>query len=158
MNSLLLMRHAKSSWKDAGLSDHDRPLNKRGQRDAPRMGRWLQSQNLIPDRIICSSATRTSQTATAIAKIIDCETETIEDLYLAGLETWEKVLSAQRNTQVVLAIGHNPGIEEFVETVCGEYERMPTAAIAWFTYPVKTEQFDISQLELQTIWRPKEFE
>lgn len=158
MKSLLLMRHAKSSWNDATLSDHDRPLNKRGERDAPRMARWLQSQDLLPDRIICSSARRTCQTAEVIAEAIDCEATVVDELYLANLQTWQAVLSANMDSEVLLAIGHNPGIEEFVEQVCGEYERMPTASIAWFTYPENVSKFEMGHFELQTIWRPKELD
>ena len=56
MKTLLVLRHAKSSWKDPGLADHDRPLNKRGKRDAPRMGRLLADEDLVPDLIVTSTA------------------------------------------------------------------------------------------------------
>ena len=62
MKTLLILRHAKSSWKQPELTDHDRPLNKRGCRDAPRIGRLLREQQLVPDRIISSTAERARQT------------------------------------------------------------------------------------------------
>jgi len=68
MKSLLILRHAKSSWKHPELTDHDRPLNKRGKRDAPRMGKILRSEHLIPEAIISSTAARAHVTAEAVAK------------------------------------------------------------------------------------------
>ena len=152
------MRHAKSSWANAGMQDHDRPLNKRGERDAPRMGNWLRSQELVPDQILCSSAKRTCQTAEAIATIFDCQIDVIDQLYLASLSTWKEVLSKYTNGEALLAIGHNPGIEQFVENVSGDYEQMPTAAIAWFNCDSSSPEFALNELELQTVWRPKEIE
>ncbi len=67
MKTLLVLRHAKSSWKDSGLADHDRPLNKRGKHDAPRMGTLLAKEDLVPDLIISSSAKRAKSTAEAVA-------------------------------------------------------------------------------------------
>ena len=70
MKSVLILRHAKSSWKDPDLTDHDRPLNKRGKGDAPRMGRLLKSEHLVPDTIISSTAIRAQATAEAVAKAL----------------------------------------------------------------------------------------
>lgn len=150
------MRHAKSSWADYDLTDHDRPLNKRGNRDAPQMGEWLKSHGLVPDQILCSSAVRANQTADAIAKVVDRSVEVIEDLYLASVNQWEQVLATHAGPGIVLAIAHNPGIEEFVHRVTGSYERMPTAAIAWFDVTDEDEGFSFDSLSLEAIWRPKE--
>jgi phosphohistidine phosphatase len=68
MKSVLILRHAKSSWKDPDLPDHDRPLNKRGKHDAPLMGRLLKREDLVPDVIISSTAMRARATAEAVAK------------------------------------------------------------------------------------------
>ena len=67
MKTLLLMRHAKSSWSEPGLADHDRPLNKRGKQAAPEMGKLLRKEGLVPDLILCSTARRSRQTAEAVA-------------------------------------------------------------------------------------------
>ena len=67
MKTLLIMRHAKSSWDESDMHDHDRPLNKRGKLNAPRMGRLLREQDLVPDLIITSSARRARDTAGAVA-------------------------------------------------------------------------------------------
>ena len=68
MKSVLILRHAKSSWKHPDVDDHDRPFNKRGKRDAPHMGEILQNEHLVPDLIISSSAKRARSTAKAVAK------------------------------------------------------------------------------------------
>ena len=68
MKSVLVLRHAKSSWKHPELPDHDRPLNKRGKHDAPLMGRLLKREDLVPDVIISSTAMRAGATAEAVAK------------------------------------------------------------------------------------------
>jgi phosphohistidine phosphatase len=68
MKSVLILRHAKSSWKHPELADHDRPLNRRGKRDTPLMGRLLKKEDLVPEIIISSTATRARSTAEAVAK------------------------------------------------------------------------------------------
>lgn len=153
------MRHAKSDWsKPPGVRDHDRPLNARGKRDAPRMGEFLRSQGLIPDQILCSSAVRAKATADAVAAVTGGRVDVVSDLYLADVNSWQAVLRKHAGPGLVLAIAHNPGIEEFVAHVTGHYERMPTAAIAWFENKAASVEFSIEQLNLQTIWRPKEID
>ena len=156
MKTLLLMRHAKSSWDEAGLADHDRPLNERGKRTAPLMADWLQQKGLLPDRIICSSAVRTRQTAAFMAEAYSTEPAIYEELYLAQPGTWRQVLAEHLDVDVLLAIGHNSGIEEIVERVAGEYHKMPTAAIAWFQYDGTSPEFSWDALSLLDIWKPKE--
>lgn len=173
MATLLLMRHAKSSWKDAALPDHERPLNKRGERDAPRMAEWLQAHQLLPDRILSSSAVRAARTAAAIAELAACCVEIREDLYHASCREWqlqlreiydnstsslaeESRVPPSAHLRVTLLVGHNPGLEEFVEHLSGEPHRMPTAAIAWFTQMTSHSSLATPDWELQTVWRPKE--
>src|SRR5512138_2218530 len=94
MKTLLLLRHAKSSWKHPELGDHDRPLNKRGKRTAPLLGALLQDQGLIPDLILCSSAVRTHDTAFLVAKACHYvgEIKQTHTLYLAEPQTYVEVL------------------------------------------------------------------
>ena len=77
MKTLLLMRHAKSSWDDPDVADHDRPLNKRGKKDAPRMGQWLAEQGLTPEVIVTSTAKRARKTAELVAESCGCQREPI---------------------------------------------------------------------------------
>src|SRR3990172_12140295 len=85
MKTLMLLRHAKSSWKDAEVPDHDRPLNKRGKKTAPQMGRLLSTEGLVPDLILSSTAVRARETAKAVAKDSSYKgpTELLDSLYLA---------------------------------------------------------------------------
>ena len=140
MKALLILRHAKSSWKDSSLADHDRPLNKRGKRDAPRMGKFLRKQDLVPDRIISSTAKRARNTATAVAKACHCEdkVELTQEFYHAGPGSYLTVLqNASDNDQRVMVVGHNPGMEALVTHLTGRIETMPTAAIAHVALPIE---------------------
>src|SRR6266480_4882827 len=111
MKTLLLLRHAKSSWKQPELADHTRPLNKRGKKTAPRMGALLQDEDLIPDLIICSSAVRAYTTALLVAKACSYmgEINQTRSLYLAEPEDYVEVLRqvAEKHMRV-LVVGHNP--------------------------------------------------
>ncbi|MBA62187.1 MAG: phosphohistidine phosphatase [Planctomycetaceae bacterium] len=141
MKRLLILRHAKSSWKDSGLSDYDRPLNKRGRRSAPLMGNWIAHHSLQPDVIICSTAIRAQETFHLICNSADWDGESIhtEDLYLAPPQTYLDYL-AQLPEQVesAMVIGHNPGIEALVYGQCGEYHTMPTCALAIIDFDILT--------------------
>jgi phosphohistidine phosphatase len=161
MKMLLLLRHAKSSWKYKGVSDHDRPLNKRGKRDAPRMGWLLQKENLVPDVILSSTAVRARDTTVRVAKSCYYKGQTTyaDSLYLGGTEAYLDVLKVLPNDfKKVLIVGHNPDIEEFVMIFTGQAERIPTAALAridltiedWSTLSSK------SKGRIVRIWKPKE--
>lgn len=153
---LLLMRHAKSSWDQPGLDDHDRPLNERGLRAAPRMARHLQDQGLQPDRIVCSTAKRAEQTASLVGKTCGVIPIQNENLYLADPETWREILRTQPRSKCLLIVGHNFGIEEFIEELAGDYHRMPTAAVAHFHVTQAEGPLSKENLDFVTVWRPKE--
>lgn len=161
MKTLLLLRHAKSSWADDKMADFDRPLNERGQKDAPRMGELLARHELVPDLIITSAAKRAATTAKRVAEAAGYEGEIrrIEELYLA--EAGDYITVARQvddRVSCLLLVGHNPGIEELVEELSGQAERMPTAALACLRLPInhwrelKPEQ----KVELAHMWRPRE--
>jgi len=133
MKTLLILRHAKSSWKDSGLSDHDRPLNPRGRRDAPKVGKRLREEGLIPDVLLSSTALRARQTAEAVAEEsgFEGEIQFIRELYGGGPEaTLEALRGLPDLVACALVVGHNPDLEELVDWLCGESVRMPTAALA----------------------------
>jgi phosphohistidine phosphatase len=127
MKWVLLLRHAKSSWKNPDLADHDRPLNKRGKHDAPLMGRLLKREDII----ISSTATRARATAEAVAKAYKGEIVLNKSLYAAGPEAYLGVIHDLSDEGVrVLIFGHNPGLEELVELLTGEIQLMPTVITA----------------------------
>lgn len=163
MKTLLLMRHAKSGWDNPALSDHDRPLNPRGERDAPEMGRLLVHAAVIPDRIVCSSAVRAKRTAEMVHESLNaaCELQVIDHLYHAPPKTWFSVIRELPDAaNCVLIIGHNPGLEETLLRITGEPHRMPTAAVAHLAVPIdRWEEFaSTASARLVEIWRPKEID
>ncbi len=161
MKMLLILRHAKSSWKNPGLADHNRPLNKRGKRDAPRVGRLLRDKNLTPDLILSSTAKRALDTAEAAAESsgYEGEIEPRPELYMADPEAYLRALrSVSDDYQCVMVIGHNPGLEELVETLTSAAEAMPTAALAQVELPIKRwrDLNDETEGKLVNVWRPRE--
>jgi phosphohistidine phosphatase len=115
MHRLLLLRHAKSSWDDALLDDHERPLAPRGRRAAEQICGWLVQQDISPDLILCSSARRTRETLGELMPAIRSEASIrVEDgLYGAGRDDLLARLRAVREPATsLLLIGHNPGMQE----------------------------------------------
>jgi phosphohistidine phosphatase len=160
MKSVLVLRHAKSSWKHPDLTDHERPLNKRGKRDAPRMGRLLKREHLVPDIIISSTAMRARATAEVVAKASSYDGEIVLDksLYAAGPEAYLGVIHALSDEYVrVLIVGHNPGLEELVELLTGEIHLMPTCSLAHVKFRVnKWSEIDDKIKGKAEIWRPRD--
>ncbi|HJU79346.1 MAG TPA: histidine phosphatase family protein [Nitrososphaeraceae archaeon] len=158
---LLILRHAKSSWEFSGISDHDRPLNSRGKRDAPRMGRKLLKEQLVPHLIISSSAVRAHSTAKKVAKACRFKEEILIDptLYDSGQSEYLNVLINQEDRHdIIMLVGHNPISEQLVEVLTGEIVTMPTCAVACVRLPIRSWRQIISQTkgELLNLWRPKE--
>ena len=164
MKTLMLLRHAKSSWKDSDLADHERPLNKRGKKDAPQMGRLLSAEGLMPDLILSSTAVRARQTAEAVAhaSAYEGKVELLEDLYLApaGKLLSEAQSRAPGSVGRLLLVAHNPGLEDLVEILSGTREPFPTAALAVFE--VEIEHWKELELGVETrlskLYRPKEID
>lgn len=165
MKTLLLMRHAKSSWKDQDIPDLARPLNKRGRGDAALMGQLIVDRELIPQRIISSTATRSHQTATILQDVIEKaagfsgEVSTLDDLYMAETPEYYAVLQAlPEEIERVMVIGHNPGLETLLQLLSNRIESLPTAVLAHIVLPIENwSQFTPDTTgELVDIWRPKE--
>jgi len=135
MKRLILTRHAKSSWDDPAIPDHDRPLNERGKAAAQDLGQWLSSRGYIPDLVLCSDSLRTRETWSGIAPALPGASmlEVKPALYHAGADVMLAVLRHAR-AETVMMIGHNPGIAEFAERLVAhpplhaEFARYPTGA------------------------------
>ena len=161
MKTLLLLRHAKSSWDNESLSDYDRPLNDRGFRDAPRMGKLIRREDLVPDLIVTSSAKRAATTAELVALEFSLESDIryTDKLYLAEPGTY--IMLARTIDDAIgslMMVGHNPGIQELVEWLTGQDETMSTATLAYIRAPIEkwSELARGRHYELVSIWRPKE--
>jgi phosphohistidine phosphatase len=161
MKSLLLMRHAQARWKQTGLADRGRPLNKDGRRDARRMGDLLRQQDLIPEWIVCSAAMRARETAERVAEAAGYHGEILHIEQLYGAEPSEYLAALRAVPAQVgraLLIGHNPGIEDLLELLTGQWERLPTAAIVHLYVSVERWVYVGSGelAQLVHIWRPRE--
>ena len=160
MKTLLILRHAKSSWNYPERSDYDRPLNRRGKRDAPRMGEFLREHGLTPDRILTSSAKRARRTASKVAKAsgytgkvkkLDAFYESVPGVY------YETLRVVPDTYQRVMVVGHNPTMEQLVGYLTGRIRRMPTAALAHIELPIQRwEALDLTTAgTLVNLWTPK---
>ncbi len=132
MKKVYIIRHAKSSWKDTTLDDFDRPLNKRGRRDAPFMGKKLKKQNIVPDIILASPALRSKITAEVIAKKVKYFKDIVFDksLYESSVsELYSALIKIDDENSIAFLFGHNTGINMFVETFVGLYENIPTCGV-----------------------------
>lgn len=163
MKLLSILRHAKSSWSDSSLDDHDRPLNKRGTRDAPRMGDLIREQNLVPDVILSSTARRARETALAVAAATGFPEEVRLTRRLYGADP-DAVLEALRElpdtTGHAMVVAHNPGLEELVALVVGAPHTMATATLAVVELPIdRWSDLGPPPLgSLRGIWRPRELD
>ena len=161
MKSILILRHAKSSWKHPELNDHDRPLNKRGMRDAPLIGEFLKNEHLIPDFIISSNAKRAHSTAKIVAKASGYKREIVlnQSLYAAQPTAYIDVLRDLSNEYArVLIIGHNPGLEELVSMLTRESHSMSTCSHVHIQLRINkwTEMDNKTKGKLSGIWHPRD--
>ncbi|SEQ01606.1 SixA phosphatase family protein [Microlunatus flavus] len=137
---LVLLRHAKSSWAEAGLADADRPLNDRGRRDAAAAGRWLAAEVGRPDLVLCSTALRTRQTwsgATSAAPLLaDVPVRYEAAVYEAWSDTLlDLVRALAPDVRTAVLVGHSPGVPDLAErlnraTGTGPVGEFPTSAVA----------------------------
>lgn len=169
MKRILLMRHAKSSWDHPELGDKERPLNDRGNQAARDMGAWLPQQECHPDVILHSTSARTTQTADLLCShwgLPNCELDcqAVDSLYLAPPQALLDTLGQlPANTETVLLIAHNPGLEELIAFIDRQYHRFPTAAVADIRYSdgpwdlaLSDPRMFLNACRLAQVWRPKE--
>jgi phosphohistidine phosphatase len=149
MRRLLLLRHAKSSWSEPGASDHERPLNRRGQEAAPRIGAYLARHGLIPDGVLCSPARRARETW----ELVSAETPAAppatftERLYDATPRTLLDVFRhAEPQATSLLVVGHNPGLQEVATQLIASgdledrerlREKLPTGGLVVIDFPIE---------------------
>lgn len=148
MKILTLVRHAKSNWNDSSVSDRERTLNARGERDAPIMGERITQHGIRPSLIISSPAVRAWSTAKIIAEKLGYPLEFLQrekDLYLASLNTLLETLLEQDNGfNNIMIVGHNPGLTEFANFLSPDLtNNLPTAGVV----SVQLEQDDWNLLE-----------
>ncbi len=160
---IILMRHAKSSWKKEAPTDHARPLGKRGKRDAPRIAAELAKLGWAPELVLSSDSARTRQTWAHMEPVFEHPEVTFtRRLYLAGLgEVRSEVALAPPEVRTLLLLGHNDGWEEVLTFLTGEDQRLPTAAAALLegTGATWVDAWNIApSWKIHRILRPKELE
>ncbi|WP_075349719.1 SixA phosphatase family protein [Algoriphagus marinus] len=155
MRKIIFVRHAKSSWDNPNLRDHDRPLSERGLRDAPRMAKRLKDKNILPDLILSSTAKRAKQTAEITAKNLGLSQSIIQfesNLYHASpkeILNQIKTISDQ-SIGTLIVVGHNPGFNDLIEYLGGSIENLPTAGQFGFKLAIR-EWSEISP-EKAEVW------
>ncbi|RGE20097.1 histidine phosphatase family protein [Leucobacter sp. wl10] len=138
MIELILVRHAKSDWGDAGVADHDRPLNERGRHDAPLMAERLARSGAEVERIVSSTAVRARTTAAAFGAELELEVELDPELYAAPASTL-LAKAAGTNAASAMVVAHNPGISDLAAQLSGDgIAHMPTCAVARFAWAAES--------------------
>lgn len=164
--TLLILRHAKSAWDTDAATDFDRPLNKRGRKDAPRVGAWLCKQDLVPDYVISSPAKRARQTACKVCKELGIDRSRIkwdERVYEADVRDLLQVLTdCPKAAQTTLLVGHNPGLEELIVylsegrmPVVEDGKLLPTASVAHMELSEAWNRLQPGVARLVSITRPR---
>ena len=136
------MRHAKSSWKYHDLSDHERPLNKRGRKAAVKIAKELIRLEWIPNKLYSSDSTRTKETWAKMNKHIkEVDVEFSHQFYHSKPKKIMKNIPDDLEHENIMILSHNPGCADFLEYLCGEWHRMPTAATALLTIKDSTKSW-----------------
>ncbi len=160
MKTLVLMRHAKSSWKNPQLTDSERPLSKRGLQNAPAMGKLIRNMGLSPQHVLCSSSLRTRQTAEAVLRKCQFmgDIKYLDSLYLGAPQAYLEAIHGVPDTvDKLLVVGHNTGMEEFLEFLSGRFEKLPTAAVVHLILHIEQwKQLNAtSGTRVIDIWKPR---
>lgn len=166
---LLVFRHGKSDWTTDASSDFERPLAKRGRKAVKQMGSWLKQQGYLPDCILSSPALRAKQTTLRLCQAAGMDESGIEwqpTFYEAGTIAFLEVLAdCPVSKQRVLMVGHNPGLEDLVDYLCGgplerpmDGKLLPTAALARLQMPNDWSQLEPGCAQLLSLTRPRDLE
>ena len=161
MATLMLMRHAKSSWDQPVSSDFERPLKRRGRLAARRMALKLMEEQVVPEVILCSTAARARETSERMLPFWDPAPRVVmrDDLYHASpSELVSTVRDLEGDYSKALVVAHNPGMELLSSRWSGKAIRFPTATIARFESELENwEELDLSSsVRLVSVWRPRE--
>jgi phosphohistidine phosphatase len=172
MKTVYILRHAKSDWADAGLKDHERPLNERGREAAPKMAAYLKAKRYKPGLVLCSTARRTVETCDLIKPALgDVPVVYEEALYLAEVRALvERLRWLDEDVEAVMIIGHNPGLEQLANGLPASpateeeerlarrmREKFSTCALAVIKLPVKTwRDVKMGAGALKDFMRPKD--
>jgi len=136
---LYLVRHAKSSWKETGIPDHDRPLASRGRKAAKAMAKHLDAQRVRPELVLCSSATRARQTFERLEPLGAREVHIERELYAADAATLlARLRDVPEGVASVMVVAHNPGLEDLVRLLAPQHDalgtKFPTGALATLAF------------------------
>lgn len=147
MKTLTLLRHAKSSWKDRNLPDHARPLNRRGEKDAPAMAARVREAGIRPSLILSSPAVRAWNTARIVAKEINYPVEFLQreqELYMADIDDFLGLLGRQDSKfNSVMLVGHNPGLTDFANYLMPNLtDNIPTSGVVSMT--IDTDDWNLT--------------
>jgi phosphohistidine phosphatase len=161
MKTLLLIRHAKSSWDDFSIQDFDRPLNDRGKRDAPMMAQRLKGKGLQPDALLASPAKRARKTAEIFAEELDyprTKIDWVQELYLATPSVFTQVISQVSDDHDFIAVfSHNNGLTDFANQLTNvRIDNIPTCGIFAVKIPItRWNQFPEAKKEFWFFDYPK---
>lgn len=163
---LLILRHAKSAWDTDAPTDFERPLARRGRKAAPRVGRWLKSQGLVPDYVVSSPAERAKQTVLAVCEHLEVNPDRLNwdsRIYGGGTASLLSVLKdCPDGAKRVMIAGHNPGLEMLLLYLCDrrvtvpdDGKLMPTAAVAHLQISTEWENLGNGSASLLSITRSR---
>jgi phosphohistidine phosphatase len=162
MRRLHLLRHAKSSWDDPALDDHERPLAPRGRKAAQRIAEYARTTGIAPELVVCSTALRARQTLAALLPVLggDVEVRLEDALYGAGVdEVLARVREIDDRISSALVLGHNPTLHELALFLSGRsdvLDRFPTGALVTFAFPTGWAALHEGGAELEGVAFPRE--
>jgi len=160
LRELILVRHAKSDWRD-DTEDFDRPLSTKGKKNAAKIGKWLHENGLTPDHILVSPSKRTLQTFKRFCTECSIPYRLVHELYLADVDTLKDILKTAPSVQRLMIVGHNPGLEELNRFLQNKLEfeesdLFPTGSVAHYILPEDWSHLEAGDGVLQNFIRPKD--